>query len=207
MIAALVSAALIASCTPDSVPQPRSLFSWLPIKAFHFDEAGGTAPINGKSDEIAEFRVSLASCRWPAYTLTAVSSFHTHAMRTKNVLLGTATYDRWLYVNTSGWELERRWRDSSIFHPMVSFAIGSLRAENRYSRRLPAGTWDRQTDPPTTTTYYAPAVGIEASVFKYMTMYALVGSRFAGSIEMPGLQPGAFNGSYSVFGMGFGRFR
>jgi hypothetical protein len=74
MLAALALAAAVA-CSPDTIPQPKTLFHGV-FSAFHFDEGGGNAQVKGQSFGTMEGRLSMAFCRWPEYTLSLVGRGH-----------------------------------------------------------------------------------------------------------------------------------
>lgn len=206
MFAALALAAAIA-CSKDTVPQPRSLFSGV-ISALHVDEGSGNATVKGEDRQLTEFRLSIAACRFPGYTLGLVAAGHVRSVRTGDRVVGGVTSNRYAQIFSSGYEIQRRWRDSSVFHPMVGFGMGTMHVDNYYYTRGTADTY------PTydytehgRSTYYAPSVGLEASLFKYMTIYAIVGSRYAGNVNVPGLAAGDLSGKYTIVGFGFGKFR
>jgi hypothetical protein len=115
---------------------------------------------------------------------------------------------RYAQLGSSGYEIQRRWRDSSVFHPIVGFGIGSAKARNYIYTQATTTSYGRyQYTEEGRSTYYEPSVGLEASLFKYVTMYAIVGSRFGGNMNIPGLGPGDLSGKYSIVGFGFGKFR
>lgn len=207
MILSFASALLLASCSADTTTakQPRTLLGKLPIAALHIDETAGTAPVNGESSNLIEVRFSFAHCRLPSITLTAMAHVHvTPQLTTYSV--GSNGFHPKLSVEGSGWELAKRWRDSSIFHPMLALGVGSLTARYSYYLTNSSGS-SIYKDERSSTTYYTPSIGIEASLFRYVSLYTLIGSRFAGDVNLPGVNPGAFNGQYVVAGMGFGKFR
>jgi hypothetical protein len=105
------------------------------------------------------------------------------------------------------WEIEKRWRDSSIFHPMITLGIGTVKAEYLYTHRRADGTWDHVIETPGAASVYPLALGLEASVFKYVSIYTLMGVRRAGNLSLIGVEPGGFSGGYTTIGMGFGKFR
>jgi hypothetical protein len=206
MLAALILSAAVA-CSPDTTPQPKTLFSGLPIKALHFDQGGGNGPIRGKQVGLIEARVSIAICRWPEYTLSAVAAGHLDVASTGQMEIAGVTYDQYMHATSAGYELQRRWRDSSVFHPLVGFGIGRMSVWNYSTSRGANGFQNYTYEDRAHSTYYAPSVGIEASLFKYMTMYAIVGARYAGDIHIAGLGPGDLSGAYSIVGVGLGKFR
>jgi hypothetical protein len=155
-----------------------------------------------------EFRLSIAACRFPGYTLGLVAAGHPRSIRTGERVVGGISSNRYAQISSSGYEIQRRWRDSSVFHPMVGFGIGAMRVDNYYYTRATANTYATYDyTEHARSTYYAPSVGLEASLFKYMTMYAIVGSRYGGNIDIPGLGAGDLSGKYSIVGFGFGKFR
>lgn len=205
MIAAVAAAVLLAACTRDTTPQPRSLFGFLPIKALHLDDGGGYAPVQGKLGEINEFRLALAFCQWPNVTFVTGGMVHTKPTISENVDVGSGRFDRYLYTSTFGWEIQRRWRDSAMVRPILSFAFGKLFADNQYSPR--SGPSLSHNEPLVVTSYYTPAVGAEISIFKYMTFYSLAGRRYAGQPKTSGGDVEDFSGAYFALGFGFGRFQ
>jgi hypothetical protein len=106
----------------------------------------------------------------------------------------------------AAFEVARRWRNTSIVHPMVWLRVGSVHAEYDYYHTV-NGVSETHTDGTSTTHFVAPAVGAEVSLFKYMTAYAAVSRRFAGRLNTPGLESGGLSSTSVSFGMGFGKFR
>ncbi len=201
-------ASSVAACTKDtSATASRTLFSNLRIAALHFDETGGSAIRNGESTGILEARIAIAFCRWASYTAAFVSGTHRNPPTTSYVASGSQTYHPPLYADWTGVELQKRWRDSSIFHPMVSVGVGQLRTLYHYSHRDASGNIEYRTEGASDATYFAPSVGVEASLFKYMTSYLLLGVRKVGALDTPAVEAGGFDGEYLAFGFAVGKFR
>src|SRR3954468_10146136 len=95
----VLALAAAASCSRDTTPQPRTLFSSLPIKALHFDEGGGTGPTVGQTQaQMMEFRISLAICRLPSYTLGVVAQEYDRGGSTGTTIIEGTPYARYLRV-------------------------------------------------------------------------------------------------------------
>jgi hypothetical protein len=204
--APLASAA--AGCTKDTTKAtPRTLFGKLPFAAIHIDETGGTAIMNGESQAVLEGRLAVAFCRWPSYTVSLVGGSHVAYPTTSYVASAGPSFHPELFARWSGVELQKRWRDSSIFHPMVSLAVGQLTTSYDYSYRSTNGAWEYREEGASSATYFTPAFGVEISLFNHVTTYLLVGARRVGTLETPGLERGGFDGQYVAFGFGFGKFR
>jgi hypothetical protein len=155
-----------------------------------------------------EFRLSMASCRWPEYTLAVVSRGHPFAVKTGERVVDGVSSARYVQLGSTGYEIQRRWRDSSVFHPIVGFGVGSTKARNYFYTRATATSYGKyEYTEEGRSMYYDPSVGLEASLFKYVTMSAIVGSRCGGNMNIPGLGPGDLSGKYSIVGFGFGKFR
>jgi hypothetical protein len=197
-----------AGCAHDTTArEPRTLFQSVGVAAFHLDNAAGEAPIAGKSAQVVEFKIGIALCRWPTLTVSAVGSGSILFDAPGYTAPGSNGFHPDLVIESNGIEVQRRWRDSSIFHPMLSIATGSIHAEYRYSRRDASGAWQPQVDGASSGRYFMPAIGMEASLFKYLTMYGNVGARFTTLTGTPGLARGALNGPFAVLGFAFGKFR
>jgi hypothetical protein len=209
MLLALITSAAFAVCKTDTsaAKQQRTLASSLHIAALHLDTGGGSFAANGALEGMTESRLALAICDWPSYTIALNLSVASTSFPTAYTLPGSNGFRPDLYVSTSGWEIEKRWRDSSIFHPMVVFGTGTVRAQYHYTLITPTKTFDDSKEEPAAARYYMPAVGLEATLFKYVTIYTILGARFAGRMNLPGLDRGAFSGEYWALGMGFGKFR
>jgi hypothetical protein len=204
--APLASAA--AGCTKDTTQAARTLFRNLHLAALHVDENGGTAVMNGKSEPVLELRLAVAICRWPSYTMAVVGGSHMADPTTTYIASGSESYHPRLYASWSGVELQRRWRDSSIIHPMISLAVGRLRTAYEYSvHRIATDSMEYHKEGAASATYFTPAAGIEMSLFKHITTYLIVGARKVGTLETPALERGGFDGHYVAFGFGFGKFR
>ena len=197
-----------AGCTKDtSTAGPRTLFSKMHIAALHFDETGGSANMNGQPSPILEARLAIALCRWPSYTAAFVAGTHMDSPTTAYLASGSQTYHPPLFGEWAGIEIQKRWRDSSIFHPMVSIGVGELTASYNYTRRDASGVVEYRTEGSSGATYFTPSAGVEVSLFKYVTTYLLLGVRKVGSLQTPALDAGGFDGQYVAFGFGFGKFR
>ena len=211
MILTLTSAASLAfaGCNRDTAAarQRATLVGSLPIAALHIDAGGGVLPANGRAEQVSEGRFALAICRWPSLTIAYVSAVSDAPSTTSYVVAGSDGNHPQLFVRSAEWEIQKRWRDSSIFHPMIVLGVGTVRAEYEYTHRRADGTWDHVIETPGTAAAYTLAFGLEASVFKYVTIYALSGVRHAGQLSLVGVDPGGFSGGYTVIGMGFGKFR
>jgi hypothetical protein len=88
---------------------------------------------------------------------------------------------------------------------MLALSSGTVKTFYPYRHRLPDGTWETHIDDLSRATYVAPAVGFEASLFKYLTAYLQVGSRWVGNVTTT--DAGKLSGAYTTFGFGFGKFR
>jgi len=197
-----------AGCTRDtSNTGPRTLFPKMHIAALHFDETGGSANMNGQSAPILEVRIAIALCRWPSYTMAFVAGTHMDTPSTTYLASGSQTYHPPLLGEWSGIEVQKRWRDSSIFHPMVSVGVGELTTSYNYTHRDASGVVEYRTEGSSGATYFTPSAGVEVSLFKYVTSYLLVGVRKVGTLQTPAIQAGGFDGQYVAFGFGFGKFR
>lgn len=208
LLAAPVASAA-AGCTKDTTKTAsRTVFGTLPVAALHIDAAGGTASINGESHTISEGRLAIAFCRWPSYTVSLVRGSNGDIMTTDYIAAGSQTFHPDLFTRWSGVELQKRWRDSSIFHPMVSLAVGRLSTVYWYSHRATSdGIWEHREEGASSARYFAPAAGVEMSLFKYMTSYLLVGFRHVGTLDTPGVARDGFDGQYFNLGFAFGKFR
>lgn len=206
----LISAPLYrihAGCRADSsATTPRTLADAAHIAAFHVDEGGGSARVNGVGRDLMEMRIGVALCWWPDLTLMAVNGMHMEGITTTYVSPRADGFHPALWVSSDGFEVQRRWRGNSIFHPMASLGMGTLHTQYHggYSQD---GAWAAVDESERSTRYYTPAIGLEASLFTYVTVYGLFGSRFAGTTGQPGLQPHAFNGAYSTVMVALGKFR
>ncbi|HEY6828793.1 MAG TPA: hypothetical protein VI259_18160 [Gemmatimonadaceae bacterium] len=197
-----------AGCQKDtSNAGPRTLFSKTHIAALHFDENGGSANMNGQSAPILEARLAIALCRWPSYTAAIVAGTHMDTPSTTYLASGSQTYHPPLFGDWAGIELQKRWRDSSIFHPMVSIGVGELTTAYHYTYRDASGAIEYRTEGTSGATYFAPSAGVEVSLFKYVTSYLLLGIRKVGTLQTPATEAGGFDGQYVAFGFGFGKFR
>jgi len=205
--APLASAA--AGCTKDTAQAAaRTFFGNLHLAALHVDENGGSAIMNGKSEPVFELRLALAPCRWPSYTMSIVGGSHVANPATSYIASGSPGYHPRLNASWSGVELQKRWRDSSMLHPMISFAVGRLRTAYKYSvHRIATDSMEYHTEGAASATYFTPAAGVEMSLFKHVTTYLLVGARKVATLETPALERGGFDGQYVAFGFGFGKFR
>jgi hypothetical protein len=211
MILTLVSVAslTIAGCTRDTTAatQPTTLMGRLPIAALHIDAGGGVLPANGRPEQVSEGRYALAICRWPSVTVAFVSALSDAPSTTSFVVPGSGGDHPQLFVRSTLWEIEQRWRDSSIFHPMLVVGVGVVKAQYEYSHKRADGTWERVVEGPGTAPVYSLAFGLEASIFKYVSLYTLMGVRRARNLSLVGVEPGGFSGGYTAIGMGFGKFR
>src|SRR5215471_8696509 len=109
MLVALVSSLAIAGCHPavadTTAKQPRTVIGSLPIAALHFDEAGGSAPINGRQTGFLEGRLAFAHCRWPSVTVSYVNSVNPVEATTDYVVPGSSGFHPSLYVSTDAVEI------------------------------------------------------------------------------------------------------
>lgn len=208
LLAATPLASAAAGCAKDTTQAPRTLFRNLHLAALHIDENGGSAVMNGKSEPVLELRLAAALCRWPSYTVAVVGGSHMADPTTTYSAAGSESYHPRLYASWSGVELQKRWRDSSIIHPMISLAVGRLRTSYEYSvHRIATDSMEYHTEGAASATYFMPAAGVEMSLFKHVTTYLLLGARKVGTLETPALERGGFDGQYVAFGFGFGKFR
>jgi hypothetical protein len=194
-----------ADCKTDTTTAPSgSLFHG--IAALHLDAGAVSAPISGQAGGYSEGKLGIAICRWPAWTLAVVGSSNVEPWPTSYVAKEAATLHPNLFVTTSGFELERRWRIAKIVHPMIVAGAGTLESNYRYVYR-DQGIVGYPREGVSSATYGMAALGLEVSLFKYMTTYALLGSRIVGDVTTPGLNDAPFSGQYVAFGFGFGKFR
>jgi hypothetical protein len=196
-----------ADCKADTTThKPATLFSRLRIAALHADEAASSATVNGESQPFGEFRLAVAFCNWPEYTLAAAGGGNVESIRTAYVEAGSSFHPE-LNLTVGGLELQRRWRNAEIFRPMVAVGTGSVTAEYHYTHRHLDGTWETYREGHSSASYVTASVGAEAMLFKYVSAYVLVGQRWVGELRTPELDAGAMRGQYAAFGIGFGKFR
>lgn len=193
-----------AECKPDTAAnQNRTLFS--NVAALHFDEAGGSITINGRSSSTIGAELAIAVCRWPGYSFSIGGESLAEAIETGYIAPGSTTFHPDLSLDFASVALTRRWRNSEIVHPMVSVRVGSVTAEYRYFHRVD-GLTETHIDGKSTATFVAPMVGAEVALFKYMTLYGGAGMRMVGRLQTPELNNG-LSGAYAIFRLGFGKFR
>lgn len=207
-LAAVLATLAAGDCRRDTSAQaPRTLMSAARLRALHVDEDGAVAPVNGNDGQLLELRLAASLCRFPGYTLAYVAGGTIGPNPTGYVIPESKGFQPDLALRTGGWELWRHWRDSSIFHPLVSLGVGRMRAEYRYRHRDSTGVWHPESIGPQRTTFAIAAAGVEARLFRYVTSYLVVGRRFSGDLDLPGLHRGSLGGNYLSFGFGFGKFR
>jgi hypothetical protein len=204
-IAAAHPAVSAAECKPDtSANRARTLING--IAAFHFDYAGSTISVNDtKSASMLSGEMSLALCRWPAYTIGVGGETLMDMIETSYIAPGSADFHPSLSLSFSSVSLTRRWRNLDIVHPMISVRAGSVDAEYSYYHTV-AGRAESHVDGKSSAPFVAPMAGVEISVFKYMTVYLNAGDRIVGSLNTPGLTNN-LSGMFTTFGMAFGKFR
>jgi hypothetical protein len=208
LLVAVPLASAAAGCTKDTTQGARTLFRNLHLAALHVDENGGSAIMNGKSEPVLELHLAVALCRWPSYTVAVAGGSHMADPTTTYIASGSESYHPRLRASWSGIEFQKRWRDSSIVHPMISLAVGGLRTAYEYSvHHIATDSLENRREGAAAATYFTPAAGIEMSLFKHVTTYLLVGARKVGTLETPALERGGFDGQYVAFGFGFGKFR
>ena len=198
------AAASVRSCEPDTAANhSRSLISG--ISAFHVDEGESAIPLNRDRVPALWLAMSMAFCRWPAYTVSAASELGMLGTPT-DFALPTSGFHPPVFVNSSVWMLTRRWRRESIVHPMLSATVGTTHAEYDYVHFVNGVGYD-STTAGSSALFYGASAGAEASVFKYVTAFATVGERVVGHLNTPGVTGGRLSGIVTTFGLGFGKFR
>jgi hypothetical protein len=208
LLIAVPLATAAAGCTDSTTAAERTLFGRMKLRAVHFDVAGGAAQFNGDTHPLTEGKLAIAFCRWPSYTAALVGGSNADFMRTSYIAPGSQNFHPNLYATWAGFEIQKRWRDSSIFHPLVSLAIGQFATGYRYAfSETASSNWEDREEGAATATYFAPAVGVEMSLFKYMSGYMLVGARKVGALDTPALERGGFDGQYVTLGFAVGKLR
>lgn len=193
-------------CTRDTTrSEPRTLFGRLGVAALHVDEGGSNAKLNGQNASLMEGRLAFAHCRWPSVTFAIVGGVTASPRQTTYVAPGSTNFRPELHLTYSGLEVTRRWRDSSIFHPMLALSAGTAATFYPYRHRLADGTWETRTDEVSRAAYVAPAAGVEAALFKHLTVFLQFGGRLVGEVTTP--DAGDLSGAYAAFGFGVGKFR
>jgi hypothetical protein len=205
LVAVAVKAPVLwAECKTDTMPQKnKTLFTG--IAALHFDYAGSSMTVNSAPVSMFGGDLSIAVCRWPAYTFGLGGEIIAEPVTTSYVAPGSTDFHPALSVGFSSVSVTRRWRNTEIVHPMLVVRAGSVDTEYSYYR-FSAGQDEWRVDGKSSAPFIAPAAGVEVSLFKYMSVYMVAGARVVGRLETPGVTNN-LSGFFASFGMGFGKFR
>ena len=183
VLAAVHASVSAAECKPDTTAtanRNRTLFSG--VAAFHFDEVGRSVSVNGTPASMIGGELGVALCRWPAYTVGLGGELLVDLTETSYIAPGSPDFHPPLSLQFSSISLTRRWRNPDIVHPMVSLRAGSVDAEYSYYHRV-NGISELHVDGKSSAPFVAPAVGVEISLFKYVTAYIDAGHRFVGRLN------------------------
>jgi hypothetical protein len=140
-----------------------------------------------------------------AFVLAAVHA-SVSAAECKPDTTATASRNRTLFSGVAAFHFDEVGRSVSVNGTPASLRGGSVDAEYSYFHRV-NGISESHVDGKSSAPFVAPAVGVEVSLFKYVTAYIDAGHRFVGRLNTPGLSNSGLSGTYASFAMAFGKFR
>jgi hypothetical protein len=203
MLIAAASSAAVAECKPDTAANhDRTLVSG--ISALHVDELWASIRVNSQDRRTGGAEFGLALCRWPAYTFGVGAGGTVDHFGTSYIAPGSADYHPNLEITEAWLSVTRRWRLSAIVHPMASVRIGSIMSSYPYWDRV-KGPSVRHVDGLSRALLIVPTAGVEASVFKYMSVYVNAGPRLTGKLNTPGASEG--QDVFASVGLALGKMR
>jgi hypothetical protein len=86
---------------------------------------------------------------------------------------------------TQSLEIQRRWRNLSLVHPLATAAVGSLVTSYDYVEYLTSGARVVHRDQRASSTFYALSGGGELNVLSWMRATMTIGYRSAGATTLP----------------------
>lgn len=156
------------------------------IKSAHIAFGGGEAPYIGRTGgaQVSEFRLALSLKALPNWTF-AMASNGVVDTDTTSYAVGSNGYHPRLAAYTQSFEIQRRWRNLSIVHPLATAALGSLVTSYNYVEHLTSGASTIHRDQRTSSSFYALAGGGELNVLSWMRATVTIGYRSAGATTLP----------------------
>ena len=157
------------------------------IKSAHIAFGGGQSPYIGRAGgaQVSEFRLALSLKKLPNWTFAMASSGVVDTDTTSYVAGGSQGYHPRLAAHTQSFEIQRRWGNLALVHPVATASIGSLVTSYNYWERLTSGAKVVHNDERTSSSFYALAAGGELNVLSWMRAMLTVGYRGAGATTLP----------------------
>jgi hypothetical protein len=194
----------------DSVRKQQSehtLSSLIRVRAAHIAFGAGSVPYLNKESggSAAEFRLGISLKSLPDWTFTWASNAVMDQDTTSYVAPRSDGYHPLLTSVTQSLEVQRRWRNASVIHPLATAAIGTLTTAYGYYEYPRSGGSIRHQDEKTNSTFYSLAGGGELNIARWMRTTLTLGYRSAAVLKLPaGTSP---NSGFMVTSLvEFGRF-
>jgi hypothetical protein len=157
------------------------------IRSAHIAFGSGQAPYVGRTGgaQVSEFRLGLSLKALPNVTFALASTGAIDTDTTSYVVAESHGYHPKLAAYTQSLEIQRRWRNLSLVHPLATAAVGSLVTSYNYVEYPRSGGSIVHRDQQTSSTFYALAGGGELNVLSWMRATMTIGYRSAGATTLP----------------------
>ena len=211
---ALFALGLVVAVVPPARAQDstktRTLSSLLPFRGLHVDLGGGPVPyLDPREQGAAEMKISLPLRKYPNWSIalttsTVIDTDTTSYVVPSSVTAGSSGFHPELVSTAVAFEVQKRWDQVGMFHPMGTIAVGSLM--NTYSYyEYRSGAETLHEDGKTYMTYGHVAGGAELNITRWMRANVMLGFRSGGRMKIEGAK-GSNGGLTMMINVLLGKF-
>ena len=176
-----------AADSTNKQPQTeRTLSNMIRVRAMHFAMGAASVPYLDKEGggSAVEIRVGISFKALPDWTFTFAEGAVSNMDTTAYVAPGSSGFHPRLSSLTQSFEVQRRWKNASMLHPLATAAIGSLTTSYNYVEYPHQGVVIRHTDEKTTSTLYSLAAGGELNIARWLRATLTLGYRHAAATKL-----------------------
>jgi hypothetical protein len=205
LLAAVVAAIPSVASGQDTT---RTLFAMLPFRGAHIAFGPGTMPyLDDASPRGASAQVKLMVTlkRFPDWSFGVSSTAIAEGDTTAYVAAGTSpAIHPHLNSHAGAIEVQRRWTQSKLIHPIVGASVGSIR-NNYFYHEFANGRATHHEEQIETTGFVQIAGGLEMNLTRWMRGNGMLGYRSGGRMTIP--EANGDNGGVTFFlNLALGKF-
>jgi hypothetical protein len=207
LIVGLLPTVVLAQDSTQVRGEGRTLAGTLGLRGMHVGFGGGAAPYLDTPDGAAtsEFRFGVSPKRAPDWAFAVGVTVVTEGDTTGYVVPNSNNFHPRMTSTAVGLEVQRRWRRTSILHPMLVAGVGGITNSYTYWEYPAGGDSRLHEDASTTSSYASLGAGGEVSVFSWMRLAVVMSYRAAGRMRIPDAR-GTNSGAAGWMLLEFGKF-
>lgn len=207
LIVVLLPTVALAQDSTDAHREGRTLAGTLGLRGMHVGYGGGAVPYLDAPDGAGtlELRLGVSPKRTPGWTFALAASAVMEGDTTRYVVPRSNNFHPQMTSTAVGVEVQRRWRRTSLLHPMLVGGVGGITNSYTYWEYPASGGSRFHEDARRTSGYVSLGGGGEVSVFSWMRLAMVMSYRAAEHMRIPDAR-GTNSGAAGWMLLEFGKF-